>query len=159
MSCFIMNADTIGYISNFIADYIIGGYNTTGLYVSVPDEFIREVTKTTDVWKNVYLKLYSLNYMAFEVRYEGRHGENLADCLEFMRDYEQHNKRIHNRDDREVQPYHYQLLKSIQCYLYQCAESEKLMNSTTFKAVKKFEDALTSFIINALPEYQAAEWK
>lgn len=158
MSCFIVNPETVATIANYIADYITGGYNATGIFVSIPDEFIRNVTAKENIAQQIYLRMYALNYMAFETRYEGRHSESLAVCIDNMGKFEDHDKSIHKARTGKVEPYHYQLLKSMQCYLYQCNESEKLADSLTFKVVKKFEDALMNLIVCAMPEYDKAVW-
>ena len=159
MSCFIVSPETVATIANYIADYITGGYNATGIFVSVPHDFIRTVTVNGKInAKQIFLRLYALNYMAYEERYQGEREENLLKCLENMQNFEANNKKIHSVPNGKIQPYHWQLLKSMECYLYQCSESEKLMHHPTFETVKAFETALTKLIICAMPEYEKAVW-
>ena len=159
MSCTITNPQTVAYIANFITAQINRGYELTGMFVSIPDEFIKDVTENGKIKpQKIFLKLYALNYTAYETRYESDH-IGLSSCLEYMNSFSEYDNNLHRPSTGKIEPWHWQMLKSIQFYLYQCSESEKLMNCTTYKTVKAFETALESMIINALPEYQAAEWE
>lgn len=50
-----------------------------------------------------------------------------------------------------------QVLKSIQCYLYQCAEGD-IPERELYKVLRQLEVAIMHSIINAMPEYEAATW-
>ena len=54
--------------------------------------------------------------------------------------------------------YHWQLLKSLQCYLYQCCEGN-VPDCDLYKELTKLEHTLQSYIISKMPEYDKAEWK
>jgi hypothetical protein len=51
-----------------------------------------------------------------------------------------------------------QKLKSLQCWLYQVAESDSLMNSPLYLQGREIERGLMQEVIMALPEYEAADW-
>ena len=51
-----------------------------------------------------------------------------------------------------------QVLKSLQCWLYQCTEGEVVKKPFYQFFQEVVEPHLMSSIINDLPEYQAAEW-
>lgn len=50
-----------------------------------------------------------------------------------------------------------QLLKSLQCLIYQCDEGD-IDKEPLFLWLNKVEECLKSFIIAKLPEYEACEW-
>jgi hypothetical protein len=51
-----------------------------------------------------------------------------------------------------------QVLKSLQCWLYQCAEGETTEDPLYQFFDRVIERRLTNSIIRALPEYEQAEW-
>lgn len=51
-----------------------------------------------------------------------------------------------------------QRLKSLQCWLYQVAESDQLMQSPLYVQGREIERNLMHEVITALPEYEAADW-
>jgi hypothetical protein len=51
-----------------------------------------------------------------------------------------------------------QRLKSLQCWLYQCMESESLIKHPLYIQGREIERRLMQEIITALPEYQTASW-
>lgn len=156
MSCFIMNPRTIARIANYICAHINGGYNTTHLPLEISNEFKRLVS--IDGIANeekTYKELYKLNYEAFNTRYEGRHTEDLADNLD---KYAEYDNPLIGLFDHEINANHYQMFKSIECYLYQCSESEELENSIVYKEVSRLKNAIMSKIVHRSAEYQAADW-
>lgn len=50
-----------------------------------------------------------------------------------------------------------QLLKYLQCYLYQCSEGN-IPNTKRYKILKDIETSLMFQVIDALPEYEKARW-
>ena len=51
-----------------------------------------------------------------------------------------------------------QRLKSLQCWLYQVAESDSIMDSPLYLQGREIERSLMHEVITALPEYEAADW-
>ena len=51
----------------------------------------------------------------------------------------------------------HQVLKSIQCFLYQCSEGT-VPRMKLYKTLKKIEKAVMYEIIDEMPEYKQAEW-
>jgi hypothetical protein len=51
----------------------------------------------------------------------------------------------------------WQVLKSLDCYLYQCSEGD-IPKSEFYKAVTNFRNALRAALVSQLPEYEAAKW-
>jgi hypothetical protein len=50
-----------------------------------------------------------------------------------------------------------QTLKSLQCLIYQCAEGN-IPDTNLYKDLERLEKSIMSKIIDALPEYNAAQW-
>lgn len=51
----------------------------------------------------------------------------------------------------------FQLLKSLQCYLYQCSEG-KVPECDLYKALENLEQQIQTDIVCHLPEYEQANW-
>ncbi len=60
---------------------------------------------------------------------------------------------------RTVFPERFQLLKSLDCYLYQCAEGDIPETDSLYKTLDKYRESLRDEIISELPEYAAAKWE
>ena len=70
-------------------------------------------------------------------------------------------------DEEGNSPYHYtpivppsaiQLYKSIQCFLYQCNEGDKITRRRLFKALAKYATDIAVHIVNHSAAYEAAKW-
>lgn len=160
MSCFIVSPKTAVLIANFIADHIDKGYNYTHIYTEISDKFKKLVCdeKGNADAQKVYKELYKLNYAAFNKRYEGRHQETLEECNEWAEGYDEYNEANIYGDVESSVAWYCQLLKSCQCWLYQCCEGEELENSIVYQTVKAIINGIKDKIIRELPEYQDAEW-
>lgn len=159
MSCFIVNPRTIAKIANYIAVQINSGFNCTHLDVEICKEFKELVCESGLANPEyVYKKLYLLNWQAYNIRYEGRHSENLDQCAFDMRKFAEYDTACNECFESEVNASHFQMLKSIECYLYQCSESEELENSVIYKTVWKIKNALMCFIVHNSELYNAAMW-
>ncbi len=51
----------------------------------------------------------------------------------------------------------WQLLKSLDCYLYQCSEGD-VVESELFKGLSEFRDRFSRVLVASLPQYNAATW-
>ena len=155
MSCFIFNPRTLARIANYICAHINNGYNCTHLPLEVSDEF-RQLVSSNGIAREekVYQELYKLNYKAYNTRYEGRHEPEDNDLDKFA-EYDNPPVGMYSGG---INANHYQMLKSMECYLYQCAESEELENSIVYKEIQRFKNAIICKIVHSLPEYDAADW-
>jgi hypothetical protein len=61
---------------------------------------------------------------------------------------------FHNEDKKYI----FQLLKSVQCFKYQCSEGNYI-KTKLYKMFKDIEDVLKSQIIDQIPEYKKAVWE
>lgn len=156
MSCFIVNPRTLARIANYICAHINNGYNCTHLALDVSDEFKQLVCNSSGEAseEKIYQELYNLNYKAYNTRYEGRHEPEDNDLDKFA-EYDNPPVGMYSG---KINANHYQMLKSMECYLYQCAESEELEKSIVYKEIQRFKNAIMCKIVHSLPEYDAADW-
>lgn len=157
MSCFIVNPESVVFIANFIADHINMGMDFTHVYTEISGDFRKLVCDSHNYAEaeTIYKELYKLNYAAFYERYEDRHPEDLEQCDEWSGNFEKYNNPM---TVEKSTAWYCQLLKSCQCFLYQCSESEELENSVVYRTVKAIINGIKDHIIMELPEYQDAEW-
>lgn len=157
MSCFIVNPKSVVFIANFIADHINMGMDFTHVYTEISGDFRKLVCDKNNYAEaeKIYKVLYKLNYDSFYERYEDRHMEDLEQCNEWSESYSAYNNPATVENSTA---WYCQLLKSCQCFLYQCSESEELENSVVYKTVKSIINGIKDHIIMELPEYQDAEW-
>lgn len=155
MSCFIVNPRTLARMANYICAHINNGYNCTHLPLEVSDEF-RQLVSSNGIAseEKIYQELYKLNHKAYNTRYEGRHEPEDNDLDKFA-EYDNSPVGMYSGG---INANHYQMLKSMECYLYQCAESEELENSIVYKEIQRFKNAIMCKIVHSLPEYITADW-
>ena len=60
-------------------------------------------------------------------------------------------------DDKHKTPNKYQVLKSMECLLYQCSEGDT-DETELYRFLSELIDCWMSFIIDKIPEYKAAKW-
>jgi len=54
-------------------------------------------------------------------------------------------------------PSHFQMVKTLSCYLYQCAEGH-VPETDFYKAVETLRSSIALAMVYSMPEYDAAEW-
>lgn len=96
---------------------------------------------------NLFRMLDNMNREALAARYEERAAEYFD-----MEPREPIEYSIHRRDP-------WQLLKTMQCYLYQCEESDRITETALYKCVERAAQQLQNKLVSEIPEYAAAEWK
>lgn len=149
MSCFIMNPESVARIANFIAYHINFGTNLTA---KLPESFIKAVTRHGEARADeVYRHMFETNYAAYNKRY----GEAHKPQGDLKDQYAMYDNSIHHSPGNT---WKYQMLKSMECWMYQCSESEELETCDTFVAVKRLAEALKNNIIHTTPEYITADW-
>ena len=144
MSSFLMQQESLGSIANWI--YFEN--DTTGTYRRCKDlakEYLKKKYKKdfdeySSNWDEIFAKdLYKLNCYALNKRY----GDKIDDCDKF-------NYKSHNIDIM-------QMLKSVQCFIYQTSEGDTI-KKPLYKLMVKIEGGLSDAIITKLPEYKKAKW-
>jgi hypothetical protein len=137
MSVFIVKKENIFSIVKYI-------YTTD--YLNIKQKYNSEEDSVND--------LLMLNISAYNNRY------NLNADIEF-------NKKIIAKYDYNNYKFGYELLdiniyqvyKYMQCWLYQCSESEDIINSYIYKMIKYYFNELLDKILDKIPEYKDAKWE
>lgn len=88
--------------------------------------------------------MVALNFKAVEARYEERARGYFGEPA-FKFDYVSHSSRE-------------EILKAMNCWIYQCYEGDEVPNHPLFIAIEKIANALTCKIVSDLPAYQKANW-
>ena len=145
MSCFIMNPEPLAAIANAVETRLNVGYDYWGF--EAPDGLFRELedckSSCTYYAEPISLSLYALNVRAYNGRYsshEEPEDQNLGAGARFA-----------------VRPWHFQLAKLLDCWLYQTAEDATRSDPLRL-AMQEFRDNLYSFIVLNSPEYAAGRW-
>ena len=149
MSAFYVGTESLSMLTDIISRYLVAGYNSFGF--EFPSEIVTLFEGESD--KKIFNALAGTNLNALEARYGQKGAAEMFDG----KDYEEGHDIWENRDG-VIKPWHYQLLKSIQCYLYQCSEGN-VPDTPIYKAMEKLEVKLTRFIACNQPEYEKAEWR
>ena len=134
MSCFVMEENRIASLAHEIinrnkGDLLVGEYGET---------YDRE--RLTDA-------MLALNLDAFRQRYSIRTFMNDLDCID-----------LDSRNWHPLEPFsEVQFFKSLQCFLYQCAEGD-VDEKPLYKTLAAIRGLLAPFINEDSVEYDAAVW-
>lgn len=148
MSAFYVGTESLSMITDIISRYLVGGFNSFGF--EFPREIMTLFEGESD--KTIFNALAGTNLNALEQRYSKETAAEMFDG----KDYEDGHDIWEPRNG--VQPWHYQLLKSLKCYIYQCSEGN-VPDSPIYKAIDKLIDNLAMFIACNQQEYEDAEWR
>ena len=160
-----MRAESIATIADFITSVFKYGYNGCDMAFSENTKqvifknckiFADEKTDFCDIVsvENVFNILTQMNYSAVNQRYK----EHDFDTEPFINNYTRFKRPInYNNGIFEIPTSYYQLLKTIDCYLYQCSEGN-VPESALYKAVQSIRNTLANWIISNTPAFNAAEW-
>lgn len=161
MSCFVMEPESIAALSEFAADLLNHGFDHYGF--DPPDELAKALPGCRDPYcffvpQKIYERLYALNVAAYTGRYKREidgEGQRLDD--EQAPDIKTGDYIIHSgiMGRHDLAPWHFRLVKLLQCYNYQVAE-DVTINHPLAIALRKLEQTLNSFIVTKSPEYNAA---
>ena len=106
--------------------------------------------QTDDLMRCFGEELLKLNICAFYCRYS-----HIEDIKKEIKEAIKENK---FEDLPYIERNRFQVLKSIECFLYQCAEGEIPEHSPLYKALENIANSLKSHLIDKIPEYQKAIW-
>ena len=148
MSAFYVGTESLSMITDIISRYLVGGFNSFGF--EFPNEIKTLFEGESD--KRIFDALAGTNLNALAQRYNVETAAEMYDG----KDYEDGHDIWKPRNG--VQPWHYQLLKSLQCYIYQCSEGN-VPDSPIYKTIDKLTVKLAMFIACNQKEYKDAEWR
>ncbi len=160
MSCFIMNPESLAALGSATADRLNLSSSFWGF--EAPRELHNALTDCSICGhyskQDIYDRLYALNVRAYCGRYdEPFNPEDITGPDVDIARYAIHCKPEYRANGFTVQPWHYQLAKLLDCYLYQTAE-DTTYNDPLRMALVKFRDALYAFIVTHSTQYTALSW-
>ena len=152
MSTWYVGCESLSMITDIISRYLVGGYNSFGfnLQIELVDCFRNGNEFDSD--DEIFEKLRQMNIDALKHEYPDTYTDRYDDD-----GYEQGHD-IWKPRESEVQSWHYQLLKSLDCYVYQCS-SGKVIDTDLYKAMDAFINAVAKYIAMNQPEYAEAFWQ
>ena len=158
MSSFIMQPESIRDLACFINSVVRSGYNMHGF--EAPPLLKKEFPATSSrSVQNTYEKLYELNAEAAHFRYPKEKKNKVIPPMPSGDFYvrPEIGASLYGGVFRKPTDKHYQILKRLNCFIYQCNEG-KVPESDTFKALKGLERQLMVMIVSSNEAYQRAEW-
>lgn len=147
MSAFMMSNETLSKLANLITRYYVSN-DSMGFYF--PDELGEELRGIETDGEKVFNELARLNIASLSQRY--------FDYMDMVGNVKYLPRCDMWRYSHGVQPWHYQFLKSLRCYLYQSCEGD-CYDTGLYKALDKLSMELAYFIATNSPEYELAEWE
>lgn len=156
MSAFMMSNETLGMLSDFIARY----YKTEGRVFNFrfPEELTKELGIMAYDPEMVFHRLAHLNVQSLRNRYSDY--EDMLGDIEYESGHDiwQNSVRDWENGIQYIQPWHYQILKSLDCYLYQSCEGN-CYKDPLYKALQLLRDKWGGYIAENQPQYNEADWK
>jgi hypothetical protein len=134
MSSFIVSDPTI----NRVVSYLARDKHNASYAVRRLREELGITSAGSELGKELGVLMSALNIAAVSTRYNE---ENAVNDYRF----------------KQVLCTKIQALKSLRCWIYQCSEGD-IPERPLYKIMDEYADSLAWSIINAMPEYDAAEW-
>jgi hypothetical protein len=163
MSAFLLESKRIAQLADYLSTLYNCGFNFFGY--DMPDALRSELHDCRDIYwnattKKIFKKLYELNAAAVAGRYE-KEPAPVPELPEFKPIHHPRASRLQDetvgRWYEEIKPWHYELIKLTQCFLYQCDE-DATCNTGLFKALKELETIQLNHIVTNNPEWVKATW-
>jgi len=155
-----MKSEAMAAIANAVEARIVYGYNYWGF--EAPDSLydaLRDcMDPSTCFPEEIYRKLYAVNVRAYNGRYESHEepADEEAPAIN-VKKYAIHRPAEYREHSFAIFPWHYQLAKLIDCWLYQTLEDATRADPLRL-AMEEFRDGIYHFIVQHSPEYMDARW-
>lgn len=156
MSAFILNPEIIAGLAAYIDTLNYVGFDYLGY--SIPRELhdALNLEKSTNNEKHIFNALYSLNVKAVNGRYPDT--EPTPEFCDMPKNYPTlHHPQEWSNGHAIIKPWHYRLLKTLQCFNYQCCE-DATRNDPLFLALEELEKTIVFYIVQNQEEYTKAPW-
>lgn len=156
MSCFIMSNESLSILANSLEHILNSGFNRFGF--EAPESLAIELSDCCDKYGFysaglIYRRLYALNLSAYNGRYKKRYP---LDEIPEMTTKNIITDRKYNKHEI-IQPWHYQLCKLVECFIYQTCEDATRADEL-HTALTQFSHILSAFIVHNSNEYHAFQW-
>lgn len=156
MSAFMMSNKTLSMLSDFIARYYQNDGRDFGFYF--PEELEEELGPMARNPFMVFHRLAELNVESLRRRYPEYYHEMIED-VEYIPGCDIFEHDVYDMENgvKFMKPWHYQVLKSFDCYLYQSCEGN-CYKLPLYKAIQALRDKWGGYIAENQPEYEEAKW-
>ena len=162
MSAFMINKERIAQLADYISALHNMGYDYFGY--SIPEKLHKELLDCLDdygymITARVYDRLSNLNMRAVCGRYD-REPLIIEDIPTYTQIYHAREKGTDERIKEwyeDIKPWHYELLKLTQCFVYQCNE-DATANDPLYLALKELIYLQMSHITANAVDYRLAAW-
>lgn len=162
MSAFIMSIDSIASLAEYIDTLNWLGFDYFGYSIPRSLNSALALGCGSGNEKKIFEALYALNVQAVNGRYKADNDTT----VELPKRIEQiyHPKEPKHFDNEghvfwidDIKPWHYQLLKKLQCFIYQC-EEDTTIDNPILKSLQELEQELCRYIAENNIEYEMAKW-
>lgn len=145
-----MSNETLSMLANLIYRYRETDGEAFGL--CFPAELLECFGKKASYSELIFKALAELNIRSLKERY-GDDVDDLIGDVDFIHECDIWEPKVYG-----IKPWHYQVLKSLDCYLYQSCEG-KCYEEPLYKALEQLRDKWGCYIAENQPGYELAEWK
>lgn len=156
MSAFIMNLQSIAELADFIDCLNFVGWDYFGYSIPLElNQALNLITRSGNQRK-IFNALYALNVKAVN----GRYNEETSTAAEMPKDHKivYLPKKYDCKNSIDIiEPWHYQLLKKLQCFIYQCTE-DATIKDPLYKGLKDLEKEIVFYIAMNNVNYSRAMW-
>lgn len=156
MSAFMMSNETLSMLSDFITRYYVNDGRDFSFYF--PEELENELGPFALRPESVFQSLAALNIESLSRRYPENYKDMLGNVHYIPRnDVFEHDVWDIENGVKFMKGWHYQILKSFDCYLYQSCEGN-CYKLPLYKAIEALRDKWGYYIATNQPEYEEAKW-
>lgn len=155
-----MNLEPLAALANAVEAQLNCDYNFWGFEApaSLYDALRDCKVSCAYFTEKIHKKLYAVNIRAYNRRYNSHKEPADEEALDIdMRKYIIHHPPEYKEHNFAVRPWHFQLAKLLDFWLYQTAE-DATHNDPLRLAMVEFRDNLYTFIIRNNPEYTNTQW-
>lgn len=150
MSAFMMSNETLSMLADLIYRYHAS--NGEDLEVWFPTELMIELGDKARHKELIFKALAELNIQSLKERYDDI--DDMIGEVDYVTGCDIWEPIVYG----VIKPWHYQVLKSLDCYLYQSCEG-KCYETPLYKALEKLRDKWGCYIAHHQPGYESADWK
>lgn len=152
-----MSNETLSMLADFIARYYRNEGRDFSFYF--PEELEKELGPTAFSGEMVFHKLAALNVESLKRRYPEFYHEMIED-VEYIPGCDVFRHDVYDIENgvKFMMEWHYQILKSFDCYLYQSCEGN-CYKLPLYKAIEALRDKWGTYIAQNQPTYEEVDWK
>lgn len=106
--------------------------------------------------QHIFQKLFDMSYSAYKIRYQNAEIPSNSGkyiCPNFVLPVKYEN------GITQVEPWHYEAVNLLDCYLYQCNEGNEIHKWALYLGIQDLRTSLLHFIVTNHAHYIAAAWE